>query len=160
MAKAGFYPIESGRISFGRDGNWYTDGERIDNARIALLFSRHLRQAPDGSYFLELGEERATVTVEDTPYVVRTVEGDAQTGFVLVLNDGEREPLDPSTLEVGSENVLYCKVKNGRYKARFLRPAYYHLSACFEEDAQGNVYFVTKERRYLLEAAPTGETTS
>ena len=31
------------------------------------------------------------------------------------------EPLDPATLEVGSDNVLYCRVKGGEFRARFLR---------------------------------------
>ena len=113
MARAGFYAVESGKISFRRDGNWYSDDERIDNPRIALLFSRSIRQNPDGSYFLQVAEERAPITVEDTPYVVKAIEGDAPSGFTLVLNDDEREPLDPATLEVGADNVLYCRVKGG-----------------------------------------------
>ena len=39
MARAGFYAIESHEIRFGRDGEWYSDGERIANAKIAALFS-------------------------------------------------------------------------------------------------------------------------
>src|SRR5579871_4980242 len=131
MARAGFYAIESGRISFRRDGNWYSDDERIDNPRIAMLFSRSLRQDPDGRWFLQVAEERAPVTIEDTPYVVRAIEEEPD-GVAIVLNDGAREPLDPETLEVGVENVLYCRVKEGRFRARFLRPAYYHLSSRFE----------------------------
>jgi hypothetical protein len=150
MARAGFYAVESGQISFRRDGNWYVDGERIDNPRIVTLFSRHIRADADGGYFLQIADERAPVTVEDTPYVVRTVEGDCRRGFTLVLNDDEREPLDPASLTVGANDVLYCAVKKQRFRARFLRPAYYHLSTCLEEDAGGNIYFVVKRQRYLL----------
>ena len=56
MARAGFYPIESGKISFRRDGNWYSDDERIDNPRIALLFSRSIKRSSDGSYYLQVAE--------------------------------------------------------------------------------------------------------
>src|SRR5208282_155199 len=94
MPRAGFYAVESGKISFRRDGNWYTDEERIDNPRIALLFSKSIRQNPDGSYDLKVGDERASIEVEDTPYVVRTLEDDELGGFMMVLNDDEREPLD------------------------------------------------------------------
>src|SRR5271157_5695563 len=132
MPRAGFYTAESGKISFRRDGNWYSDDERIDNPRIALLFSRSIKRNPDGSYYLHVAEERASITVEDTPYVVKSVEGDARAGFRLVLNDDEREPLDPASIEVGPENVLYARVKGGDYRARFLRSAYYHLSDCIE----------------------------
>ena len=50
MPRAGFYTVESGKISFRRDGNWYSDDERIDNPRIALLFSQSIKRNPDGSY--------------------------------------------------------------------------------------------------------------
>lgn len=152
MARAGFYAVESGKISFRRDGNWYADEERIDNPRIALLFSRSIRRNPDGSYYLQVAEERAPITVEDTPYVVRSIDGDAQTGFTLLLNDEEREPLDPATLEVGPDNVLYCRVKGGRFRARFLRNAYYHLSSGFIADGDG-FSLVVQGRRYPLRAA-------
>src|SRR5438876_7374659 len=131
MARAGFYAVESGKISFRRDCNWYSDEERIDNPRIALLFSKSIWQNPDGTFYLQVAEERAAIIVEDTPYVVCTVEDDGAGGFVIVTNDEAREPLDPATLEVGRDNVLYCGVKSGAFRARFLRSAYYHLSDRF-----------------------------
>jgi hypothetical protein len=155
MARAGFYAVESGKISFRRDGNWYSDDERIDNPRIALLFSRSIRQNPDGSYYLQVAEERAPVAVEDTPYVVKAIEGDVRDSFTLVLNDEAREELDPATLEVGADNVLYCRVKSGAYRARFLRNAYYHLSTGFEADERGGFAISVRGRRYPLKfAAP------
>ena len=114
MPRAGFYTVESGKISFRRDGNWYSDDERIDNPRIALLFSQSIKRNPDGSYYLQVAEERASITVEDTPYVVKALEDDELGGFVMVLNDDTREPLDPAALEVGAGNVLYARVKGGR----------------------------------------------
>jgi len=152
MARAGFYAIESGKISFRRDGNWYSDEERIDNPRIALLFSKSIKRNPDGSFYLQVAEERASITVEDTPYVVRTVEDDGKGGFILVTNDDEREPLDPTTLEVGAENVLYCRVKSREYRARFLRSAYYHLSDHFVADGD-RFAIVIGGQRYPLRAA-------
>ncbi|HEY2524299.1 MAG TPA: DUF1285 domain-containing protein [Candidatus Binataceae bacterium] len=153
MARAGFYAVESGKISFRRDGNWYSDEERIDNPRIALLFSRSIRRNPDGTYYLQVAEERAPITVEDTPYVVRAIEGDAPDGFTIVLNDDERESLDPATLEVGGDNVLYCRVKGGAARARFLRNAYYHLSPGFEADERGAFTLTMNGRRYPLRQA-------
>src|ERR1700675_2437446 len=110
MPRAGFYVVESGKISFRRDDHWYTDEERIDNPRIALLFSRSIRRNPDGSYFLQVGDERASITVEDTPYVVKSVKAAPAMAFSVILNDDEREPLDYGSLEVGADNVLYCRV--------------------------------------------------
>ena len=140
MPRAGFYAVESGKISFRRDGNLYTDEERIDNPRIALLFSKSIQQNPDGSYFLKVGDERAAISVEDTPYVVRTLEDDGKGGFTMLLNDDEREPLDASTLQVGGDNALYARVKDGRFRARFLRNAYYHLADRLESDDAGRFF--------------------
>src|ERR1700720_5036642 len=98
MARAGFYTVESGKISFRRDGNWYSDDERIDNPRIALLFSQGIKRTPDGSYYLQVAEERASITVEDTPYVVKALEDDGKGGFILVVNDDTREALVPESL--------------------------------------------------------------
>ncbi len=151
MPRAGFYAVESGKISFRKDGNWYSDDERIANGRIALLFSKSIQRGPDGLYYLKIGDERAPIIVEDTPYVVTTIEEDGAGGFTIVLNDGEREPLDPATLEIGAENVLYTRVKGGKFSARFLRPAYYHLSPRFETDPEGRRFHVNiGGRRYPL----------
>jgi hypothetical protein len=153
MARAGFYAVESGKISFRKDGNWYSDDERIDNPRIAMLFSQSIRQNPDGSFFLQVAEERASISVEDTPYVVISVDDDERGGFVMILNDGTREPLDPATLAIGAENVLYTRVKDGKYRARFLRPAYYHLSGNFEADTSGRFFIQIGGKRWPLNSA-------
>jgi len=155
MARAGFYAVESGKISFRRDGNWYTDEERIDNPRIALLFSKSVRRNPDGSYYLQVAEERASITVEDTPYVVKAIEDDDRNGFIVVTNDDEHEPLDASSLEVGRDNVLYCRVKGGQFRARFLRTAYYHLSSRFLADSGETFSIVVGDRRYPIKMAPS-----
>ncbi|MGE4093434.1 MAG: hypothetical protein AB7G75_21630, partial [Candidatus Binatia bacterium] len=54
--------------------------------------------------------------------------------FTLRLNDESEEQLDPTSLYIEAGNVLYCRVKKQEYTARFLRPAYYQLTAYIEED--------------------------
>jgi hypothetical protein len=157
MPRAGFYAVESGKISFRKDGNWYSDEERIDNPRIALLFSQSIKQNPDGSYFLQVAEERASITVEDTPFVIKAIDGDGKSGFMLMLNDDSREALDPATLEVGADNVLYARVKGGKYRARFLRPAYYHLSSSFEADGFGRFFIQIGGKKYSLNRASAAD---
>lgn len=160
MPRAGFYAVESGKISFRKDGNWYSDDERIDNSRIALLFSKSIKRNPDGSFFLQVAEERASITVEDTPYVVKSIEDDGKGGFILVLNDDTREALEPESLEVGADNVLYARVKGGNFRARFLRPAYYHLSANFEADDAGRFFLKMGGKRYPLKTTGIGDSTT
>ena len=150
MARAGFTAISSGKIRFGKDGRWYSDDEPIPNRAICRLFSRTLTVLPDGRARLELGEDKADVAIDDTPWVVTAVEGDPRRGFAVVLNDDTREPLDPASLRVGAENVLYCRVKGGRHEARFLRPAYYDLLRHAEPDAGDRVVLPIGGRRVAI----------
>ncbi|MGH7836398.1 MAG: hypothetical protein ACREQC_01085, partial [Candidatus Binataceae bacterium] len=92
-----------------------------------------------------------------TPYVVTTIEEGADRGFIVVTNDGERERLDPATLEVGGENVLYCRVKASASRARFLRSAYYHLSDHFVAESDGGFALIIAGRRYPIAIAVSHE---
>ena len=152
MPSAGFYAIESHTIRFGRDGEWYSDGERITNLRIADLFSRCVRREPDGCYILQMGDERAPLEVEDTPFVVRRVEGDAERGFSVTLNDGSTEPLDPTTLRSAADHAFYCRVKQGECEARLLRPAYYALARFVDVDSDGRFRLRVGGRDYPVDA--------
>ena len=154
MPGAGFYAIGASRIVFGRDGRWYADGERITNPRIALLFSRHLVQRDDGTYALVMGDEKAPVEVEDTPWTVIRVDGDPAHGFTLTLNDRTTEPLDPQTLRVAADDSFSCTVK-GRARARFLRPAHNTLAQYVEPTGNAGGFAIrVGGRRYALGAGP------
>ena len=85
--------------------------------------------------------------------MVTAVDGGPDRGFTVVLNDESREPLDPATLRVGAENVLYCRVKGGAHEARWLRPAYYDLMRHAEPVAGGAVVLPVAGRRIRLTAA-------
>ncbi len=137
MARAGFYAVQGSKIRFGRDGRWYADDEPITNPRIAALFAAHLQRDPDGRYVIRMGDEQAPVEVDDTAFVVVAVTVAADGTIVVELNDHTTEVLDPSCLEVGQDNVLYCRVKGGRERARFLRAAYYQLAPHITEQAGG-----------------------
>lgn len=128
MPRAGFYAIQATTIRFGRDGKWYADDEQITNPRIADLFSRHVCRDPAGGYMIRMGDERAHIVVDDTPYVVIAVTAAADGRFGIELNDRSTEDLNLSSLAVADDNVVYCQVKNDSEPARFLRQAYYQLA--------------------------------
>lgn len=146
MPRAGFTAISSGKIKFGKDGLWYSDDEVIPNRAIRRLFSQTLIVSPEGRARLELGEDKADVIIEDTPWVVTGVEGTPATGFTVILNDETSEALDPASLRVGPENVLYCRVKRGAHEARFLRPAYYELTRHAEPGPGGEAVLRVGDR--------------
>jgi hypothetical protein len=140
MARAGFYTIETSEIRFGRDGRWYADGDPIENRRIAELFARHVERAPDGSYRLRIGDEQVRIEIDDTPYVVTAV-SEGPDGLEIHLNDGSVERMDARSLQVGDGEVLYCAVKGGAERARFLRAAYYQIARHFAESGPGTYVF-------------------
>jgi hypothetical protein len=144
VPQAGFWAVGGYTISFRRDGAWYADEERIRNPRIQLLFSQSIR-ADDREnasslprytgWLLDVGVDRQSVIVEDTPLVVTGVDGSSDEGFTIRTNDGETGPLDCTTLEIGDGDVLYCTVERagrGKLRARFLRPAYYRIARFVE----------------------------
>ncbi len=150
MPAAGFYAVESYSIRFGRDGEWYSDGERIANRRIAALFSRSLRRRPEGGFMLQVGDESASVEVENTPFVIRAIDGNPEEGFVAVLNDESVETLDLQTLRVDDDNAFVCNVKGGEFEARLLRPAHYQLARWIRPAADGRFLIRCDGREYPI----------
>lgn len=117
------------------EGEMFHQGAPLIHPGILELIyeSVHLE---DGIYVLRLGEQACQLEVADTFHVVaRVVEQDG--GLLLTLNDGTKEMLDPETLWVGDNDVIYCQVKGGAFPARLLRAAYYQLAALVEEGAEG-----------------------
>jgi hypothetical protein len=153
MARAGFTAISAGRISFRKDGRWYCDGEPIVNRAICRLYARAMTVDDDGHARLELGEDRALVDVEDTPWVVTGVDGSPEDGLDIVLNDESREPLDLDTLTVGADDVLYARARGG-LRVRFLRPAYYHLMR-HAEPAPGGACRLRSGGREIILRSPS-----
>jgi hypothetical protein len=150
MPRAGFYAIHNTRIRFGRDGVWYADDEPIAYPRIADLFSRSIRRGAEGGYILDNGYERAAVEVDDTPFVVTGVAFADDGSAFVELNDHTKEKLDPSTLLVGERDVLYCAVKGGSERARFLRPAYYQIASRVAEEPRGRFVLHLGETRHRI----------
>ncbi len=133
-------------ITLTRNGLWLTNGQEIEHEATLKLFPKILRRDEQG-YFLQLGRESKRITVEDTPYFVTSLEGSAQSGFELILNDESREALDPPTLTY-KPGRLACRVKRGAFEAKFLHGAYFRLLESLEED--GSSYFVVIESRRVM----------
>jgi len=65
----------------------------------------------------------------------------------LIFPGGYREVLDPTTLQVGKDNVLYCKIRKGEFKARFNRKAYLELARQVQFDSAKNSFYITLNRK-------------
>ncbi len=127
---------ESGKIFLDKEGRWFHEGVEITHRLTVDLFSRSIVNDPDGGYRLQVGKEWAKISVEDTPYMVQMMEL-RQEQSIIRLNDQSIEDLDLKTLWVGKENVLYCRVKDREFPARFLRPAYYQIMSFLVQDETG-----------------------
>jgi len=144
------------QIRIDKEGIWYYRGVEMFRREIVNYFYQNLRQDETGNYLIELENDRCYLEVEDTAFVVRSVrqalsEKDGKWAVYLNLSDDTVDLLDPATVRIGKENVLYCRVKGDRFAARFLRPAYYQLAGDIEYDENQDKYFfpLNGERHYL-----------
>ena len=135
----------AGGISIDREGRWRHEGVVITHPGTVALFFRSLEADPSGGCLLRVGGETAPVEVEDAPFVVRSAEISPD-AVALLLSDGSRESLDPATLTWAEDHVPYCRVKGGRFSARFSRPAYYLLAEAIEQD-EGGAYLLRQGGR-------------
>ena len=132
-------------IRIDKDGVWYYKGAEMIRKEIVSLFSRNLHQNEAGKYLVELDAEQCYVDVEDTPFVVKSVSlvhGAGKDLFSILLTDGSVEELILDSLRISEDSILYCTVKDGKFDARFSRPAYYQLTASMEHDSRNDTYFV------------------
>lgn len=146
MTEKGMEAFGEGVLSAGssirvdEEGEWYHGDARIIRDDIIELFLDHLVRESDGTYVVEWRGSRCPIDTADTPFVVTRVdrEDNPDTGSAALKLSLKHlttpRVLDPTTLTVGTANILYCRVENDRFPARFSRPAYYQLAEWIVED--------------------------
>jgi hypothetical protein len=150
--------IPSCTIYVDKEGRWFHKGAPIIHREILLLFYQCLSVDEQGHYIIKFKDQVCRLDVEDTPFVVLSTDfvragGDGEKNrFILHLTDDTKEELAPETLRIGPDNVLYCKIRGGKFRARFSRPSYYQLARHVEEEPETGRYFVcpNKKKYYLL----------
>ncbi|MCM2276541.1 MAG: hypothetical protein NDJ89_00505 [Oligoflexia bacterium] len=126
-----------------RYGTWLANGIEITHELTRQAFSRKI-QKDDHGYYIQLAYEKKRVTVEDTAYFIRRLDGSPEKGFELRISDDTREPLNPATLEYRSGRLV-CRLQRGE-AARILYPAYMDLMRHLQEDAQGYYLLIQGNR--------------
>jgi len=143
-------------IWIDKEGRWFFQGEEISHRKTYLLYCRNLTLDNAGRLILRIGREECRVEAEDVPFVVKSVDfiaaGEEKLKSIdLLLNDETREILKPETLRVGGQNVLYCRVREGKFSARFSRNAYQLLFPHIRSDEKGSRFFIFLDgKEYLL----------
>jgi len=120
-------------------GRFWHDGALVVHPGMARAFAQWIRRHPDdGRFILSNDYDWTYFTVDDVPFVVRTVVIEGERAK-LTLSDGSDELLDADSLRVGRAGALYCKVKEGGFEARFTPQAQTHLAPLLEESAEGEI---------------------
>jgi hypothetical protein len=129
-------------LRLDRQGRWWHEGQPVGHQGLARALHRWLDRLADGRFVVRLDATRfAYVAIEDAPFFVRTVtfEGDPP-AIRLLLSDETVEDLAADSLAVGQDNALYCRVKGGRFEARFSRQANQLVSHLIDEDDEGFLF--------------------
>ncbi len=143
-------------IRIDKDGVWYYRGTEMSRKDIVQMLYQHLKRDQDGRYLIEIGEDRAYLDVEDTPYVVKSVSciftaGQGKDVISLHMPDDSVDELDPATLRVGADNALYGIMAGLGVEARFSRSSYYQLAGHIEFEAgQDKFYICLNSHRYYI----------
>jgi hypothetical protein len=133
------------------EGMLWHDGFEFDDPALLNLFMKNMKPLPDGSFHVFCQGEECILTCEDVPYAVQKVVF-SPSQVMLHFPGGYSEALDPSTLFVGSQNVLYCKVRGGVFTARFGRGAYLDFAKRVQFDSHDkSFYLVIDNKKYSIE---------
>ncbi len=144
-------------IFVDKDGTWFHKGSPIIRREFIRLFYKSLYMDKKGRYIIKFQDQVCRLDVEDTPFIVlrtdlvRAIKYGQRDGYVIQLIDGTEENLDPETLTIGANNVLYCRIRGQRFRARFSRPSYYQLAQHIQEEPEAGRYFLflNGERYYI-----------
>jgi hypothetical protein len=140
-----------------KEGAWFHKGAPIIHRELLVLFYQCIRLDEEGHYIIRFKDQVCRLDVEDTPFVILRTDfvpprHDGGTErFVLHLIDQSKEDLVPESLSIGPDHVLYCKVKGGKFTARFSRPSYYQIAKYIQEESETGRYLlcVNKKKHYI-----------
>lgn len=143
-------------IFVDEEGEWFHQGNKIIRDDILELFYQNLSFTPEGEYIIDWRGKQCSLEVADTPFVISRVDrteskDDGETIVLTLRHLADRVQLAPETLFVGKTNIMYCRIRDGQFIARFSRPAYYQLAECIEEDpSNGQFYIELNETKYPI----------
>jgi uncharacterized protein len=155
------FPAPEGRsrestIRLDGAGQFWHEGRRVDHPALAAAFHAWIGRHPDdGRMILSNGYDWTYFTVDDAPYVVRSLRIEPQR-VVLGLSDGSEEAWDPESTRLGTGGALYALVKReargGPYEAKFTQHAQSSLAPVLveTEEAGGAVATGADEGRFAV----------
>lgn len=153
VPRPGPFALPPGTFRIDREGAWRHEGQEVTHPGVLGNLWANLRVDAQGHY-LQVGPARIAVEVEDAPFVVTRAEVPSPGGpgtLRVHLSDGSEEALDPAGLWIGPRQAPYCRVKSGRFVARFSVAAWLQLAELVEEEpGTGRAVLVLGARRIPL----------
>ena len=117
-----------GSLCLSKDGDWFHNGSGFSNQKVIDFFHHHIQWSEsDKQYYIAYGKGRAEFDCEDCAYFVLELLDNGSLPLQVRLADQSIEDLDLSSLHVGQQNRLYCKVKQG-HAALFKKAPYQRLA--------------------------------
>lgn len=131
-------------------GRFWHDGALVEHPGMARAFASWIQRHPDdGRFILSNGFDWTYFTVRDVPYFVRAVRASDGTP-IAELSDGSQEPLDPSTLEADAAGAVYCRVKSGKFAAKFTPGAQTALAPWLAQSGSGVIELAVGGTRFAV----------
>jgi hypothetical protein len=114
-------------IRLDADGRFWHEGAIVEHPGLAAAMHGWISRHPDDRrYILTNGYDWTYFTVEDAPFLVKSVRVE-EPRVVLLLDDASEAEWDPRRTRVGERGALYAEVKRGTpagpFEARFTRHA-------------------------------------
>ncbi|MCB1214623.1 MAG: DUF1285 domain-containing protein [Deltaproteobacteria bacterium] len=131
-----------------QEGQLWISGSQLKDAATLKFFLKNLEKVKDKTYQVHCMGELNLIQVEDVPYVVQDLQF-KEDQVELVFAGNYKEFLDPSTLWVGKDHVLYCKVRKSQMEARFNRKSYLELTQKVIEHL-GKYYFEWQDKLFEI----------
>ncbi|HEY8088609.1 MAG TPA: hypothetical protein VIF09_12210 [Polyangiaceae bacterium] len=136
------FPAPEGRsrestLRLDPEGRFWHEGRLVEHPGLSAGLHGWISRHPDdGRYILTNGYDWTYFTVDDAPYLVRSVRLEPAR-VVLVLSDGTEEDWEPEASRVGPDGALYATVKRqaarGPFEAKFSRHAQTSLEPALVE---------------------------
>ena len=135
------------RFKIDKRGDWYWEDEEISHPEIKR-YLLSLIEKKDNGIWINNGIEKFAVDVEETPFFVEAIR-EKEDKLKIILNDQTEETLDLTSLRFAKDNSLWCKIKNGKFEAKFTLSAFWQLMEYLVEE-EGKFYLKIKDRKYPL----------
>jgi len=122
-------------IRIDAEGNWSHNGIAIENQKIINFFNKSINRTNDGTYVIHYSDYTYPIIVDDVPYFITGVifEGFGDFEKITInISNGTTEILNTDTLFY-KNNILYCKILDSQFDARFKRSPSFHILERLDE---------------------------